>query len=91
MLHMKKKLVICLVFIIVILLFSFSYAVLDSDNDLVPDDQERLDGTDPENPSDNALFLNIEGNTIVGNTITLSVEHPTLGKIPDIDFLIRTK
>ena len=91
MLHIKKKLVICLVFIIIILLFSFSYAVLDSDNDLVPDDQERLDGTDPENPSDNALFLNIEGSAIVGNTITLSIEHPTLGKIPDIDFLIRTK
>lgn len=88
---MEKKYAICLVYIIVILLHSISYAVLDSDNDLVPDDQERIDGTDPNDASDNALFLNIEGSVIVGNTITLSVEHPVLGKISNIDFVIKTK
>lgn len=91
MLCMGKKYAICLVFIIVIFLHSISYAVLDSDNDLVPDDQERIDGTDPDDASDNALFLNIEGNAVVGNTITLSVEHPILGKIPNVDFVIKTK
>lgn len=81
-----------LLLVLVMLVFlKFAYGVLDADEDLVPDEQERLDGTDPEDARDNALFLNIEGETIVGNTIALSIEHPSLGKIPGIEFSIKSK
>jgi flagellar motor protein MotB len=89
---MHSKAVRLIVFILFLIIFtSYRLALIDSDNDLVPDEQEIKDGTDPEDASDNALFLNVSGNIAVGNTITLSVEHKTLGKIPDIDFIIKTK
>ena len=68
------------------LLFSgFVYAV-DSDNDSVSDDQELRDKTDPNDPNSNLLELRIEGERVVGNTIELSLVHPALGRIKNVDF-----
>ena len=88
---MRQATHIAALLLILITIASHCSALIDSDNDLVPDEQEIKDGTDPEDASDNALFLNVSGNIAVGNTVTLSVEHRVLGKIPDIDFIIKTK
>ena len=90
---MRNKTIFTIAALLLLIIFTapHCFALLDSDHDLVPDAQELKDGTDPENPMDNALFLNITGSRIVGSTITLSVEHKALGKIPNINFIIRTK
>jgi len=85
---MRKVIAIALAFL---LLLVYCSALLDSDEDLVPDEQEIKDGTNPDDPNDNALAITITGDVVVGNTVVLSVEHKELGKIPDVDFTIKTK
>ncbi|MEM4598467.1 MAG: hypothetical protein QW400_02150 [Candidatus Diapherotrites archaeon] len=83
-----RKTLLCL--LLLSILFQ-CYAAIDSDNDLVPDTQELLDKTDPKNPADNALALKIRGEIAVGKTVFISVEHPELGKMPGIEFSIKSK
>ncbi|MFH1234372.1 MAG: hypothetical protein V1493_02060 [Candidatus Diapherotrites archaeon] len=61
--------------------------VLDSDNDNVSDTQEALDGTDPNNAADNLLEIRVDGALAVGNTIKVSLTHPSLGNVKDVAFV----
>ncbi|MCX6802443.1 MAG: thrombospondin type 3 repeat-containing protein [Candidatus Diapherotrites archaeon] len=61
--------------------------VLDSDNDNVSDTQEALDGTDPNNAADNLLEIRVDGALVVGNTIAVSLMHPLLGNVKDVEFV----
>ncbi|MCX8189702.1 MAG: hypothetical protein N3F05_00535 [Candidatus Diapherotrites archaeon] len=67
------------------------FAEVDSDNDMVPDEHELLDKTDPNNAADNALVLKIRGEIALDKTIFISVEHPDLGKMKGVEFSIKTK
>lgn len=61
--------------------------VLDSDNDNVSDTQESIDGTNPGNPADNLLEIRVDGELAVGNTIKVSLVHPSLGNVKDVEFV----
>jgi len=78
-----RKLIVLLAFF---LLFAGLSWAADSDNDSVSDDQESIDGTDPGDPNSNLLELRIEGDRIVGSSIELSLVHPALGRIKNVEF-----
>ena len=81
---MRKAIVLLAVFAV----FScFAYAA-DSDNDSVSDEQEAMDGTDPNNAGDNALEIRIEGSQVVGNSLDIYLFHGMLGRIHGVDFSI---
>jgi hypothetical protein len=61
--------------------------VLDSDNDNVSDTQEALDGTSPSDAADNLLEIRVDGALVVGNTIRVSLVHPSLGNVKDVAFV----
>ncbi|MEM4663175.1 MAG: hypothetical protein QXM75_04085 [Candidatus Diapherotrites archaeon] len=89
--RLKKILRPLLLGLLLLLISANCFSSLDSDLDLVPDEQEILDKTNPNDPGDNALTLKIYGEVVLGNTVTMAIEHPTLGKIKDIEFSIKSK
>lgn len=74
-----------LLFLVLFSLGVFAQAI-DSDQDNVSDEQELIDGTDPQNPEDNLLDIRIDGSLVVGSTVNLFLVHPSLGRIKNTDF-----
>jgi len=81
---MDKKAIVLLA-LLVFLQFSLVHA-LDSDNDNVSDTQEKIDGTDPFDPQSNLLEIRINGPLVVGSQVQVSLVHPSLGRIKNVDF-----
>ncbi len=76
------------IFLVLLLVFLQFYSVhaIDSDNDNVSDTQEKIDGTNPLDPSSNLLEIRVNGPLAVGSRVEFSLLHPALGRIKNTDF-----